>query len=191
MAHISLPNYISISWLHILIVCIRVSNYFSFFANILMSSIYLRGLIFSCDLLNVQPPAHFLSMWLSGIIAVTNSNSESTSYRCLWAFTSVKNFPSAFNSPLQFFMASMMNFMTVGYLVHFLDSLLSIFAGLYLSLFCRQSTPWLHFSVSFWSPWGCVDQCIVDHQFNFSSCGILFFLGEINRGLLASNRSPP
>ena len=40
MAYFSLPNFIPVSWLCILIVCIRISNSFSFFANRLMSSIW-------------------------------------------------------------------------------------------------------------------------------------------------------
>ena len=38
IAHFSILNFIPISWLCILIVCIRISNSFSFFVNSLMSS---------------------------------------------------------------------------------------------------------------------------------------------------------
>ena len=31
---------------------------------------YIRWLIFSCDLLSLYPAAHFLSMWFSGIIII-------------------------------------------------------------------------------------------------------------------------
>ena len=47
---------ISMSWLYILTAYIRVSNSFSFLANSLMSSICIRWLIFSSDLLNLYPP---------------------------------------------------------------------------------------------------------------------------------------
>ena len=47
-AQFSLPNSIPISWLYILIVCMRVSNSFSFLANSLMLSMYIRWLSFSC-----------------------------------------------------------------------------------------------------------------------------------------------
>ena len=50
MAHFSMPNSIPMSWLYILTACIRVSSSFSFFANSLMSSMYIKWLIFSCDL---------------------------------------------------------------------------------------------------------------------------------------------
>ena len=52
---------------------------FHFFANSLMSSIDIRWLIFSCDILSLYPAVHFLSMWLSGIMAIMNSNGDSTS----------------------------------------------------------------------------------------------------------------
>ena len=50
MVHFSMPNSIPISLLYILTVCIKVSNSFSFLVNSLMSSIYIRRLIFSCNL---------------------------------------------------------------------------------------------------------------------------------------------
>ena len=50
MAHFSMPNSIPISWPYILTAYIRVSNSFSFLANSLMSSVYMRWLIFSCNL---------------------------------------------------------------------------------------------------------------------------------------------
>ena len=48
MARFPKPNSIPISWLYILIVCISL-EFFSFFANILMSSKYIRLLNFCCD----------------------------------------------------------------------------------------------------------------------------------------------
>ena len=46
IAHISMTNFIPIFWLYILIVCIRVSSYFSFFVDTFLSSIHIRWLIF-------------------------------------------------------------------------------------------------------------------------------------------------
>ena len=37
---------------------------------------YIRWLIFSCDLLSLYPAVHFLSSWLSGIMAIMNSDYE-------------------------------------------------------------------------------------------------------------------
>ena len=54
----SKPNSIPMSWLYILTSYIRVSSY-SFFANSLISSMYIRWLIFSCDLLSLYPAVHF------------------------------------------------------------------------------------------------------------------------------------
>ena len=77
--HFSIPNSIPIFWLYILTVCIRVSSSFSFFANSLMSSMYIRWFIFSCDLLSLYPAVHFLTMWFSGIMAIMNCRGDSAS----------------------------------------------------------------------------------------------------------------
>ena len=74
-----MPNSIPMSWLYILTACIRVCNSFPFFANSLMSSMYIRWLIFSEDLQSLYSAVHFLSMWLSGIIVIINSNGDSAS----------------------------------------------------------------------------------------------------------------
>ena len=67
------------SWLYILTACMRVSSSFSFFANSLMSSMYIRWLILSCDLLSLYPAAHFPSLWFNGIMAIMNRKGESAS----------------------------------------------------------------------------------------------------------------
>ena len=112
IAHFSVPNTNPMSWLYILTAGIRVYHSFSFFANILMSSMYLRWLIFSCNLLSLHPAVHFLSMWLSGIIAITNSNEDSASLWkiSIWIFASATPFPPAVNFPLQIFMVSSIKF---------------------------------------------------------------------------------
>ena len=46
LAHFSLPNSIIVSRLYILTACIEVSNHFSFLVNSLISSMYIRWLIF-------------------------------------------------------------------------------------------------------------------------------------------------
>ena len=113
MAHFSMPNSIPISWLNILRV-LQFPVLFHFFANSLISSMYFRWLVFSCDLLNVYPAVHFLSMWLSGIMAIMDSNGESVSpwNISLWIITSGKLFPLAVNSSLQVYMAFSIKFMT-------------------------------------------------------------------------------
>ena len=52
MAHFSIPNSIPISWLYILTVYVRTFNYFFIFDS-LMSSMYIRWLIFSCNLVSL------------------------------------------------------------------------------------------------------------------------------------------
>ena len=60
-----------------------------------MLSTYIEWLIFSCNLLSLYPVVHFLIMWLSGIIGITNNNGDSASpwNLPLWIFTSAKLFP--------------------------------------------------------------------------------------------------
>ena len=92
MAHFSMPNSIPTSWLYILTACIWVYSSFSFFANSLISSIYIRWLTFSCGQLSLYPAVHFLNMWLSDIMAITNSKGDWASpwNMSLWIFASAK-----------------------------------------------------------------------------------------------------
>ena len=55
---------------------------------------YIRWLIFSCNLLSLYPAAHFLSMWFSGIMAIMNSRDDSASplKMPLWIFVSAMLF---------------------------------------------------------------------------------------------------
>ena len=100
------------SWLYIFIACVRFSNTFSFFHSCLTQAMYIRWLIFSCDLLSLYPPVYLLSMWLNGIIAITNSNSDSASpwNIPLWIFASAKLFSPAVNFTLQFSMVFSIKF---------------------------------------------------------------------------------
>ena len=77
IAHFSMPNSIPMSWLYILTACMRVFSSISFFANNLMSSMYIGWLIFSCDLLSLYTSAHFLNMLFSGIMTIMNSKGDS------------------------------------------------------------------------------------------------------------------
>ena len=76
MANFSTPNSIHMSWLYILTTCMRDSYSFPLLGKSLMSSMYVRRLMFSCDFISLYSLVHFLSMWLSGIIAMTNSNGD-------------------------------------------------------------------------------------------------------------------
>ena len=60
MVNFSMLNSSSRSWLYILIACICVSNSFSFLAKSLISFMYITWFIFSCDLLSLYQPMHFL-----------------------------------------------------------------------------------------------------------------------------------
>ena len=99
--------------MYILTACIRFPSSF-FFANSLTSYMYIRWLIFSCDLLSLYTAEHFLSMWSSGIMAIMNSNGESASpWKIpLCIFVSAKILPPAVNPTRQIFMVFSIKFMT-------------------------------------------------------------------------------
>ena len=89
-----------------------------------MSSMYIRWIIFSWNSLDLypQPTVHFLNMWLSGIITITNNNGESASLWKipLWIFYLRKSFSACcqFHFPVfHDFPDGIHHF--VGYLVHY------------------------------------------------------------------------
>ena len=122
MTQFSIPNSIPMSWLYILTACMRVSSSFSYLENSLMSSMYIKWLIFSCDLLSLYPAVHFLSMWLSGFIVILNSNGDiaSSSKLPLSIFASAKHLPPAVNSTFQVFMVFSVWFMTTSDILYIL-----------------------------------------------------------------------
>ena len=83
---------------------------------------YISWLTFSYDLLSLQPAVHFLSMCLSGIMAIMNRNADSASPLNipLWIFASAKLFPFAVNSTLQVFMGFSIKFMTFSDILYIL-----------------------------------------------------------------------
>ena len=82
------------------------------FANSFMSSMCIRWLIFSCDLLSLYPAVHFLSMWFSGIMAIMNCRGDIASPKKIprWIFFSAKLFPPAVNLTLQLLLLSLLLF---------------------------------------------------------------------------------
>ena len=86
-----------------------------------MSSMYIMWLIFYCDLLSSYPAVDFLSMWLNGIMAFTNSNSDSGSpwKIALWIFALAKLPPPVVNFTIQDFMVFLINLFFIWYFVHF------------------------------------------------------------------------
>ena len=109
-----MPSFSPMSRLYILTLCIRVSSSFSFFANSLMSSMYIKWLTFSCELLSLYLAVHFLRMWLSGIMTIMNSKGDRASpWKIpLWIFASVNLLPPAVKSTLQVFIVLSMKLMT-------------------------------------------------------------------------------
>ena len=79
-------------------------------------------LISYCDLLSLYLPGYFLSMWLSGIIAITNSYSDSASswnipiyiyiYIYIYIFTSAKHFSFDVNYTIQVSVVFSKHYMT-------------------------------------------------------------------------------
>ena len=112
MAHFSMRNSVTISLIYILTACIKVSNSLAFLTK--MSTMFIWWLIVSGDLVMFYQLVHFLSIWLSGIFAIINSNGDSAfPWKIpLRIFTSVKLLPSAVNCTLQFSMLFSINFMT-------------------------------------------------------------------------------
>ena len=134
MVHFSMPYSYPMSWLYILFTCIRVSSSFSFYANSLMSSMYIRYIRWltpTCDLLSLYPAAHFLSMWLSGIMAIMICKSASASpWKIpLWIFASAKLLPPALNSTLQIFMVLSIKFITSCDILYFLKQIIIQLCG--------------------------------------------------------------
>ena len=143
MTQFSMPNSIPMSWLYILSACLRISSSFSFFANNLMSSMYIRWLIFSCDLLSLYPAVHFLSMWLSGMMAVMNIKGDSASpWKIpLWIFVSTKLLPPALSSTLHVCMVFRWSLWLHVIFCTFWDSVLSSFVEPCRMPFWSQSRP--------------------------------------------------
>ena len=155
MAHFSMSNSIPMSWLFILIACIRVSNSFSFLANDLMLSMSIRWSIFSCDLVSLYPPVHFLRMWLSGIITIRIISGDSPSRWKIpfWIFISTKLFPAAVNSNSSVFHCfhdKLYGF--IWYLVHFETFYYPALRDNIVCLFVVNPRHNYIFSVSFCSP---------------------------------------
>ena len=109
-----MPSSVPMYRLYLLTVCIRVSRSFSFFANSLMLSMYIKWLTFSCDLLRFYPAVHFLSMWLSVIMAIMHNKGDRAAPLKirLWIFASANLLPPTVSSTLQVFIVFSMKCMT-------------------------------------------------------------------------------
>ena len=187
-----MPNSIPMSWLYILTACIRVSSSFSFFANSLMSSMYIKWLIFSCDLLSLYPAVHFLSMWISGIMPIMNSKGGSSSWNLpLWAFASAKLLPPAVNSTFQVVMVFSIKFMTSSDIFYILEQFIIHLYGIISYDFLLSIQAILDFFVWSCSRLGSADLCKVTLLCLWIFCGILSVLQEIIRSLLANGKSLP
>ena len=75
----------------------------------------IKWLTFSCDQLSLCPAEYFLSMWLSGIMAIMKSKGDRASpWKIpIWIFASANLLPPAVNSTVKVFIVLSMRFMTL------------------------------------------------------------------------------
>ena len=153
-----------------------------------MSSMYIRWLIFFCDLLSLYPPVHFQSMWLSGIIAITNRKGDSASpwNILLWIFASDMLFPLAVSSTLQI----LINFLTSFDILYILRQFIIQLCWTIPCAFLLSIHAIARFFVSSSSRWGCADQDTVA-PVPLSTYGILSVPRGRVRVLLTISKSTP
>ena len=100
-------------------------------------SMYIRWLTFYCDSWCLEPPVYFLSMWTSGIIAITNSNDSVSLWKMpLCIINSAKFFLPADSYTHWFFIVSSMNFKISSDI---------IITGWNDKIVALEKTTWLHF----------------------------------------------
>ena len=107
MADFSKPNSIPTSWLYILIVCISVFNYFSFFVSTFMLSINLFLWFWKFVAASTFPKVLSWAVSLPWRIALERVNLNG---RGLWIFTSAGIEPPTINSIFQFPMSFVIMF---------------------------------------------------------------------------------
>ena len=125
-----MPNSIPMTWLYILTTCIWVSDSFSFL--VAWCRPFTLGVKFFMRFMNCLSPVHFLSMWLSRINAITNSNGDRESpwkiplwiFHFSWAFSSYFQFESPF-----FYNTFYKLHDFAGYLVHY-ESIIQLFRSI-------------------------------------------------------------
>ena len=121
-------------------------QFFFIFANNFMSSMYIRWLIFSCDLLSVYPAAHFRRMWFSGIMTIMNSACNRAIVhllgKCLFGSLFRLSFFLLLSATISRFSCSVRWSLWLHVIFCTLwDSVLSSFVGPYNLLFCSQPSP--------------------------------------------------
>ena len=133
---------------------------------------------------------HFLNMWLSGIVAITNSNGDTTSPWNICTtldFHLNKLFPLALHSTLQFFIVSSIHFMTFQAVLYILSQ--SIIQVCETTCLFVVNLRHLHFLSHFALLREFVCQCPVDLLFQLFLSGILSVLRGTVRGF-ANSKHP-
>ena len=79
-------------------------------------------------------------MWLSGVTAISNNDDDSaSSWKIpLWIFSTAKVFPPAVNYTFQFFMASVVNFMTLSDILYILSCSVGWGCRIQRLLLCKE-----------------------------------------------------
>ena len=146
---------------------------------------YIKWLIFSCDLLSLYLALYFLNMCLSDIIAIMNSKRDSASAwnKLLWIFVSAKLFTPVVDSTFLVFKVFSIKFMTSSDILYILRQL----CGTISYDWCSQSGQMPFFSVSSCSRWGGADQCRVPLPCLSILCSIL----SVPHGLFVRNKFLP
>ena len=173
IAHFSMSNSIPISWMYVLIVCINLQS-FSFFRYFYIIHVHkvISLFLWFCKFF---APMFYQSIYLSGIIARTNSSGDSEFSWKVSLYIS-----KCLSSRCQFHPSVFPGIWFGLIFGTFSDNVLSEFAGPFHRQFCRQSMPWQHFSTPFWFLWGCASLYIVGHLFLLFPCSILFVLPQID-----------
>ena len=141
MAHFSLPNYIPISSLYIPTACTRVSIYFSFLANSLVSSMCIRWLIFFLVIYEVciRLCISWVYGWVISSLLQIVMEIAHLPWRSLSVFLSQLSFCLQLSIRLSSFEGILNKLWLHRISCTFWDSLLYSFAGLYQIPFCSQS----------------------------------------------------
>ena len=174
--HFSTSNAIAIFWQYILIICWWVPNSFFLFYKQL-DVVYVHEEINIFSWYGKCVASQYTSEVFCGVLSLLLEIVKETTQlpgRCLPGFSLL----------LKFFLLLSFTLFSFSWLpwwvlwlcwisCTFSDYLLSRIAGLYHWPFCCQSTPWLHFSASLCTPWGCADLCPVYYLFRLLPGGIL------------------
>ena len=112
------------------------------------------------------------------LLQINNDENWSPWMMSLKIFTSAKLFTPAFNSSFQFFIASLMKFISLSDILHIFKQSIILLCGTTSLDFLLPIHVIATFFGSLCSSWESADQCRLDHQFLLFPCGIISYLGN-------------